>query len=100
VNYQTIKAMVLAGESPSVDSIDAAIRAQIVAVATYANSVAKHSAKLLAADAHPFPLPDDQAGRAARRVLAFDAEMSRLLRLHVWRELAVNSFATAPAGSA
>lgn len=87
MNYQTIKAKVFAGERPTLQEIDAAIKDQLVAVATFANSVAKHTAKLVAAGAHPFPLPEDQEGRVARRIVAFDVEHGRLLKLYVWREL-------------
>jgi hypothetical protein len=96
--YKTIKAAVLAGEHPTAEAINEAISHQLVAVATFANSVAKHSAKLEAAKHHPWPLATDQEGRVKRRADQFTVELYRLHRLHLWLELSSLTPVTAPDG--
>jgi hypothetical protein len=87
MTYADVKAKRLAGETLTIEMIDAAIAHQVMGVAFMANSLAKHAAKLGVVNKHPFPLPEDQKGRVGRRIEAYNSEMSRLVRLHGWREL-------------
>jgi hypothetical protein len=90
MTYAEVKALKLSGESVTVEALDAAILDQTVVVARATSSFAKHLAKLGVADQHPFPLPTDQEGRVGRRAVLYQQEFSRLVRLHAWKELALN----------
>lgn len=87
MTYADVKAKKLAGETLTIELIDAAITSQVMTVALAANSLAKHAAKLGVENKHPYPLPEDQRGRVGRRAEVYALEMDRLVRLHGWREL-------------
>lgn len=89
VTYKHIKAILAEGGSPSVALIDEAIQHKVADVAKVAASFARHAGKVLAAQKHPFPLPDDEQGRTDRRAIMLDHELRRLSFLHAWRELAL-----------
>jgi len=96
--YQTIKQAILSGDQPTVDAINVAIAHQTEQMNIWARSMSKHLGKLVAAEGHPFPLPEDQKGRVARRLVAFQTEQARLVRLFAWRELAILAPRTAQQG--
>jgi len=101
MNYQEVKAKILASDHVSHATFMAAIEAQTVAVAVAVRSLAKHRAKLTAGALHPWPLPADQEGRVMRREALFAVEGSRLERLFFWLEAtqAEVSLATRPQNS-
>lgn len=100
MRYADIKVMVLAGRKPTVAQINTAISDQVAVVASAAASLAKHSAKVMMAKAHPFPIPEDEKGRVLRRLEALTVEHARLTRLYCWRELVENEVNIAEVGSA
>jgi len=99
-DYQTIKRQIQGGERVGIDAINLAIVDQLGVVTGYAASMAKHVARLIAANEHPFPVAEDQEGRCLRRSAALAHEHSRLTRLYYWRTLAENAYTTAEVNSA
>ncbi len=97
--YKKIKAMIVEGLTPRPVQFERAIQHQTAVLARAAGSLAKHAAKLKAAEFHPFPLPEDQMGRVARRAQLVMIEQSRLVRLYFWKEVAELAPKTAPQGS-
>ena len=85
--YQEIKAIILNGEHPSTRLIEEAIITQTVEVAKWSRSLAKHTAKVAASEAHPFPLPEGEMERVGRRLAMVNQAQARLTRLFVWMEL-------------
>jgi hypothetical protein len=96
--YRKIKTMLRGGILPSATQLDRAIAHQTIEIAGAAASLAKHTAKLIAAAHHPFPLPEDQEGRVARRLRLVELEQNRLVKLFLWKELIAKAPRTAPAG--
>jgi hypothetical protein len=90
--------MILSGDTPGVEAINEAIEDQTGVVAQWTVSAAKHIAILRAADFHPWPIEEDQRGRAERRMVRVDHETERLSRLFFWRELAEKAPRLCPEG--
>lgn len=99
MDYRTIKRMVFESNYPTEAQLNEAIAHQTLVMGRADASLAKHAAKIMAADHHPFPVPEDQLGRVQRRALQAAHMHARLTRLFYWRELVQNEVRTAEVGS-
>lgn len=62
MTYADVKAKKIAGQTVTVQELDAAIEHQTLVVAVASGSLAKHLAKLGVADKHPLPAPHGSGG--------------------------------------
>ena len=88
MNYATIKALKLAGKSPELTQIDAAIKSHETVLGAAAVKLATLTGQHAAAHDAPYPLECEAAHIAIGEAVAdFDHQGARLARLVRWRTL-------------
>lgn len=86
MNYETIKALKIAGQSPDLSQLDAAIKAQEAVLAAATCKLARLAGEHAAAHDMPFPTECEVAHAEIEQAsFDFDHQGARLAKLVRWR---------------